>query len=90
MANFNDEQVVVQSQSEVRFINVAKNQVHGLYTFDMGDRFLQRDIYVAKNAASDQTQWNTYMAYPQYDYQRETLFILIDRVTVDSSLNLSN
>ena len=30
------------------------------------------------------------MAYPQYDYIRETLFILIDRVTVDGSLNLSN
>jgi hypothetical protein len=32
MANFNDDQVVIQSENEIRFINVAKNQVRGLYT----------------------------------------------------------
>ena len=90
MANFNDDQVVVQSEKEIRFINVAKNQVHGLYTFDLGDRFLQRDIFVAKHATVAQTQWNTYMAYPKYDLTRESLFILVDRITVDASLQLTD
>lgn len=30
------------------------------------------------------------MAYPKYDFDREALLVVIDRVTVDSSLNLSN
>ena len=30
------------------------------------------------------------MAYPRYDYIEEKLYLLVDRVTVDTTLTLSN
>lgn len=48
MANFGDNQVVLQSLTEVRFVNVINNKVHGLFTYDIGDIFEQRDIFVLK------------------------------------------
>ena len=57
----------MQSLSEVRFINVARNKVHGLYTYDLGDRFLQRDIAVMKSQTLS-SQWDFFMAYPRFNY----------------------
>ena len=37
MVNFNDNQIAIQSLSEVRFINLSENRVHGLYTLNLGD-----------------------------------------------------
>ena len=81
MLSYGDNQVVLQSLTEVRFINVIDNKVHGLFTYDLGDIFQQRDIFVIKQAAGT---WHTYMAYPRYSYEAEKLYVVVDRVTVDS------
>jgi hypothetical protein len=45
---------------------------------------------VAKHATIAQTEWNTYIAYARSDSEKETLFIVVDRVTVDASLELTD
>lgn len=93
MISFNDHAVALQSLSEIRMIDVKKNKVHGLYTLDIGDRFQQRDIAQVKQFNSDLSpsdQWHLYMAYPRYSYIEENLNIVVDRITVDSGLTLSN
>ena len=71
----------------MRFVNVDRNVAHGLFTLDMGDRFLQRDLQVTERVGLV-NEWYTYTAYPRYSYYNEVLYLVIDRVQVNNLCDL--
>ena len=82
MLSLSDEQIVMQGRSELRFVDVDRDRVRGLFTYDQGDIFVQRDMYAY---ASSSSSTNLYMAYSRLDYITNELYFAIDRVSVNTS-----
>ena len=63
----------------MRLIDIGANRVRGLFTYDQGDIFIQRDMFAVTGA----TKSNLYLSYSRLDYIDNKLYFVTDRIEVN-------